>query len=549
MSKQELGTGIELEIPRVSGDPLSHILKPGDLIFVVGANGSGKSALIQHLASIRPNANFWRIPAHRQSWVHSDSVDITARDRLSYDTNQLHQDREDEARWTDHFSRERQSAILFDLVNAENLRARTIALHVDNQEIDGARKTAATNASPFKRINDLLRIGTLSVSLEYSSFERVLARHQSADEPYGLAQLSDGERSAAMLAARVLTVNPGTILLIDEPERHLHPSISKPFLSALVGSRLDCAFLVSTNDLDLAAAHSESSVLMVRSCRWHGNKGDAWEIELLRPDMALPKDLKKAVLGSRKRILFVEGDNSKSLDFPLYKALFPDVSIVPKGGCNEVLRAVNGLRGSEDLHHVEAFGLIDRDDRTDEDVKELASGYVFALDVCSVESLYYCSDAIAAVAQRQAETFLEDATDYIEKANKSAMKAFEKCDLRKRVVAKHCERQVRNRVISELPTWEAIMAHGEDSICVQFSSPLGEENKILETLIKNQDLNGLIARYPLRKSNVFDEIARSIKFSQRKEYEQALLSRIQADENLAQKLKRRIEPLAKALER
>ena len=47
------------------------------------------------------------------------------------------------------------------------------------------------------------------------------------------------------------------------------------------------------------------------------------------------------------------------------------------------------------FHHVEAFGLIDRDGRTDDDVMRLAEKHVFALDMCSVEALYYCSDAIA----------------------------------------------------------------------------------------------------------------------------------------------------------
>ena len=107
------------------------------------------------------------------------------------------------------------------------------------------------------QINELLRIATLAVSLEYSERERILARHQNASGPYGISQMSDGERSAVSIAAKVLTVVPGTILLLDEPERHLHPSISKPFLSALFQCRNDCAFVVSTNDIALPATHPE----------------------------------------------------------------------------------------------------------------------------------------------------------------------------------------------------------------------------------------------------------------------------------------------------
>ena len=48
-------------------------------------------------------------------------------------------------------------------------------------------------------------------------------------------------------------------------------------------------------------------------------------------------------------------------------ALFPDISVVPTGSCVDVERAVTGLRESLNYHHVEAYGLIDRDDRTDDE--------------------------------------------------------------------------------------------------------------------------------------------------------------------------------------
>ena len=78
--------------------------------------------------------------------------------------------------------------------------------------------------------------------------------------------------------------------------------------------------------------------------------------------------------------------------------MFPELSVIPKGSCSEVVRAVNGLRSSQEHHHVEAFGLIDRDDRQPDETEKFAEGGIFALDVCSVESLYYCSDAMEAVA-------------------------------------------------------------------------------------------------------------------------------------------------------
>jgi hypothetical protein len=53
--------------------------------------------------------------------------------------------------------------------------------------------------------------------------EQILAKKECG-EPYSIAELSDGERNALLIAATVLTVKPGTLLLIDELERHLHRS-------------------------------------------------------------------------------------------------------------------------------------------------------------------------------------------------------------------------------------------------------------------------------------------------------------------------------------
>ena len=77
----------------------------------------------------------------------------------------------------------------------------------------------------FEQLNELLALGTLPVSLENSEGEEILARHGNDSVSFSIAQMSDGERSAALIAATVLTVKPETVLLIDEPELHLHRAI------------------------------------------------------------------------------------------------------------------------------------------------------------------------------------------------------------------------------------------------------------------------------------------------------------------------------------
>ena len=224
---------INWQIPRISDDAIQLTLKSGNPLFIVGPNGSGKSALIQRFVSENRDTNKIKwIAAHRQTWFNSGSIDFTPTNRQEYETGKQHYDTSYEARWKDLRAGEDLSAILFDLDDTENNINRSIARHVRNQDIPKAREISAELPSPFDQINELLALGALTITLENSVDRNLLARHPQGD-PFSIAEMSDGERNAMIIAAHVITAEPGTVLLIDEPERHLHRSIIQPFLSAL----------------------------------------------------------------------------------------------------------------------------------------------------------------------------------------------------------------------------------------------------------------------------------------------------------------------------
>jgi len=52
-------------------------LKEGELLFVLGANGTGKSGLMAHFASKRLKQTRW-IAALRRTWFDSDASNMTA---------------------------------------------------------------------------------------------------------------------------------------------------------------------------------------------------------------------------------------------------------------------------------------------------------------------------------------------------------------------------------------------------------------------------------------------------------------------------------------
>ena len=449
----------------------------------------------------------------------------------------------------EHGPAQRQSAVLFDLVAKDNIRYRAIGQYIDNDNPDEATIFASKSESPFKQLNDLLRLGTLTVSLRNSNDEEILAQHTGNSLSFSIAQMSDGERAAAIMAANVLTVAPGTILLIDEPERHLHRSIIEPFLSALFAKRRDCAFVISTHEIALPIANPAANVVILRSCEWNGSQPRAWDAEVLESGTELPEGLKKDILGARRRILFVEG-TANSLDLPLYSALFPELSVIPKESCDGVIRSVKGLRGSYKHHHVEEFGLIDRDDRTQDLVNELAQDNVFALDVCSVESLYYCSDAIESIACRQAESLGRDPQAMLEAARQSSLEAIgADRDLPERMAARRSERQVYNRFAAHVPDWKEIRAGGEQlTISGPIANPYQGELNRFNGFVKSGNLDALIARYPLRESSVFEKIATTLGCRSRSDYERMVVARVRDDAGLARNLKKRIRPLADLLD-
>ena len=430
--------------------------------------------------------------------------------------------------------------MLFDLTAMDDDQARRIRDLQYARDAEEIEKIIKCERPIFERINDLMYMAGLRVAIENSKGGEIVARHREATEPYSMAQLSDGERNAVILAANVFTVAQGIVLLIDEPERHLHRSIIEPLLSALFAERPDCPFVISTHEVGLPLANPEAPVLVVRSCSWNGDGAEAWDAKLLEVGADLPEDVKRAILGSRRRILFVEG-TPNGLDELIYSALFPNISIIPIGYCDRVIDAVTGLRNSVELHDVEAFGLMDADNRSDDEIGELSQKGIYALNCYSVESVYYCSDAIWAVARRQAESLDENVDELIRRAQGGALAALKKKGQSETLAARRCERMVRQQV--QLPTWKSILDNELCFVEVDTSTLHQEELKICNELLSVDDLEGIVARYPIRNTEAIEAIVKPLRLN-RETYRKTLLSRIRQDPELADRLRSRIEPLS-----
>lgn len=265
---------------------------------------------------------------------------------------------------------------------------------------------------------------------------------------YSAAELSDGERNALLIAGNVLTAPPGILLIIDEPERHLHRSIISPLLSQLFERRSDCGFVVSTHDHDLPLEVKGARTLLLRSCNFDGRNVRGWQADELPAETSIDDILKRDLLGARRKILFVEGTES-SLDKPLYSLIFPMVSVIPKGNCRDVEQAVVGSRVGEGFHWLRAFGIADGDGYSPDQIEAKRQKGVYALPFYSVEAIYFHPHIISRIAARQADVSGDDPRTIAGRAVNAGVAAV--AVHTDRLSQKAAKKAVRKLILDQLP--------------------------------------------------------------------------------------------------
>ena len=347
-------------LPDENGNKTEHGTT-SNAVIIIGANGSGKSkvgAWIEqqnmdqiHRIGAQRNLNFnENIPLKSYS---------QAEDFVLYGTDDKSSQRGKGPRW----AWGKYTTKLID--DFDNVLAALIALkNNDNEKFVNECKAAPTREErpdpPFTSIDKLTQIWNIifpqrKLRVEDAKFLAVLTRDDS-ELQYNSNQMSDGERAVLYLAAQVLCVPANKTLIIDEPEIHLHRSIMNRLWSALESYRPDCLFIYITHDTQFAAAHGQSDKVWIKEF-----DGMHWKLEKIA-DQELPEELLFDILGSRKNVLFVEGERN-SYDTQLYSILYPNYYVIACGSCTQVISRTKAFRNSPSLHHCQVFGIIDRDYR------------------------------------------------------------------------------------------------------------------------------------------------------------------------------------------
>lgn len=212
-------------------------------------------------------------------------------------------------------------------------------------------------------------------------------------EKYNSAEMSDGERVIFYLIGEVVCVKDDSIIVIDEPEMHIHKAITKKLWDKIEQERPDCTFIYLTHDIDFASSRIEAKKIWAKSF-----DGACWDYEILDGNQELPEQLYFEILGSRKPILFIEGDDS-SIDHRILQLVFTDHTTKPVGSCDKVLQITKSFNDQSGFHNIESFGLIDRDRRTEDEILHIRNPNIWVASVSEIENFLLLEDIVKVVAK------------------------------------------------------------------------------------------------------------------------------------------------------
>ncbi|MDQ1052810.1 energy-coupling factor transporter ATP-binding protein EcfA2 [Arthrobacter sp. SORGH_AS 212] len=514
---------------------------PGRTTVVLGANGAGKSGLATWMMREFPSdKNIERLAAHRQIWLSTSASSLTPATRLSNGSYWERQERQDESRWKDVLGDNRNSILLLDLSSAENYHNAKIAKAVESEA-----DWKDLGERPFVKLNRILRRAGLDVSVSISEVGE-LSTKNSSDVEYQIAMMSDGEKSGLILAGEVLTAPKDAVILLDEPERHLHRSVSAPLVTSALRERPDCSFVVFTHDIELATELKTggAAVFVLKGSVWNEGRIVEWDLQEVPSDVEIPDGVMQAILGARRRILFCEGIHG-GLDDQLYTALYPDWHVVPVGSCGEVIRSTKNLKNIHGFAWVESKGIIDADRRTDAEVETFAKDGIWVNASHEVENLLFLPICQAAIAGKQAAARDVDVTQLLGKGHIESVEELKREDVKERIITQAVladarsalSAQVNSLTQKSLTTNPIILTHAldRDAFSAQY-----------ESLVVQSDLEAFMLQFPIRESGYRNRVAKALFCTSVDDYIAMVMVQIRQDAALQQELRNRIERVTQA---
>ncbi|WKZ70958.1 MAG: AAA family ATPase [Melioribacteraceae bacterium] len=372
-------------------------------IVIIGANGSGKSRLgswFEFKSEVAKNVH--RISAQK-SLTMPNSVSPVSLDKAKAQLYYGYYNDNSTNTYKDYYDhkigqRWRSNPETFLLNDYDKL---LVYLYSDNYEEvlrykQESEKSSTRIEPPVTKLDKIKNIWESLLPKRELIIESgsVKTRRKGSDESYFASSMSDGERVIFYLIGECLCAPENGIIVIDEPELHLHHSLHQKLWTAIENDRSDCLFIYLTHDLEFASTKLDAVKICLNE--YDGSEFDWFEIP---KNVDIPEDLYLEVLGSRNKVLFIEG-TSGSHDVELYSLIYPEFTIKPLGASETVIECVKSFNKLSELHYNVSYGIVDRDYKNDDHIIGIQKHQVYVPEFAEVENIFLLEEVLLAVSSQ-----------------------------------------------------------------------------------------------------------------------------------------------------
>ncbi|WP_313598820.1 AAA family ATPase [Pseudomonas sp.] len=480
-----------LTIPTIDGDA-SLTLEEGTSTILVGANGAGKSRLAVFLEDAG-GEEIHRISAHRALELKPEVPKIKEsqalkRLRFGHAADDVHLGYRSGYRWGSKAASKllNDFDFLLQCLFAEQSRT-ALATHKNSR----AGNSLPAIATKFEQLQTIWEHLLPHRELLFSG-DDIQVRVPGNNTPYSAADMSDGERAIFYLIGQVLVASDNSVLVIDEPELHIHRSVMSKLWDQLESARPDCAILFITHDLEFAA----SRVGLKYVIRDYRPAGPTWAIDAIPSDTGFSEEVTTLLLGSRRPILFVEGDTN-SLDNAVYRCAYPKWTVMPRGSCQDVIRAVATLRSNTAFTRIHCAGIVDADGYEPTEIESLGRSGIAVLPVSEIENLFLLPDISREIAISE-HLSPEETEERLSLLSGDLLALAGQPAVIEQVVRMYClrriDRSLKKTDLSQEPTIEAInVAYQEQTRNIDVLAIAQERRDYVAAAIHEGDLAKLLS--------------------------------------------------------
>ena len=353
----------------------SFISKVDSTTVIIGANGAGKSSLINEL---RKNSidEMYVLPAqkllyfvsnisNRNNIEQENYIRDLKNTNIKYDTIDLYP-----LNIQDNFS---------------NTFTNLITLLVKDIMVVATYKFRGQNDSSLSLWQKLERIWNKikpEISFEIDPI-KIIVNVKKNDSKYSINGLSDGERCILFYIGNVLLAPENSYIVVDEPETFLNAAVYNELWDLLISERPDCQFIFASHNMDFVQSRTNATYIW---CKKFEAPYDL-DYQVLEETQEMPLSLLTEVSGTKKPILFCEGTKT-SIDYQIYSKLFSDLCFVkPVQGHKQVIQYTKAYNKLKKLYGNKAYGIIDYDWMDEARIENYKKKNIFVLPFNEIEML------------------------------------------------------------------------------------------------------------------------------------------------------------------